>query len=103
MAWINKKWKVNNSDEIINDADTTTLSGFLYASYISSFEEDDEYILPNVTVDEADEEITEEEIQGIAIDISEDNSDSGVINEDDEDTIVFHPSSQEVRDFAEWE
>ena len=103
MAWINKKWKVNNSDEIINDADTTTLSGFLYASYISSFEEDDEYILPNVTVDEADEEITEEEIQGIAIDISEDNSDSGVINENEEDIIVFHPSSQEVRDFAEWE
>ena len=101
MAWINKKWKVNNSDEIINDADTTTLSGFLFESYTSSFEEDEEYILPNVTADEANEEITEEEIQDIVIDISEDNSDS--INENEEDIIVFHPSSQEYSDFAEWE
>ena len=101
MAWINKKWKVNNSDEIINDADTTTLSGFLFESYTSSFEEDEEYILPNITADEANEEITEEEIKDIVIDISEDNSDS--INDYEEDTIVFHPSSQEYSDFAEWE
>ena len=116
VVWINnKKWTVKQSpskernwrDEIIDDETAESLSGYLFKSYSHSFDDEEEYILPNDTIDEVYDDIAEEEAQGVIIDNSEDyDPDDGTwIPEDvlDEDYIAFAPSSQEVKFFKERE
>ena len=117
VAWLHKKWSVKQSPpkeqswyDDIDDETTDTLSGYLCKSSTNTFDEEEEFIISNNTVEEIYGDITEDfnEEQGVAIDASEDTynpDDVPWVPEDvlDKDYVAFAPTSQEFKFIKERE